>query len=457
MIGLYSLEFIILVILIILSIISFIVSLINLAFIFISDDVKKIIIKILYYASISFTIFILLELVSSVSRHLTDKCLSYDYYYVLRYFVIIPMIISTIYVIYYKKYISIINILLYALIMPFFDNIFGVNYKYIFIIITLYLLGYVVTNLLLYIKIRRNNITQYSIKEALDKLPLGVIISNNNKSIIFINEIMKNILEYNNISSRIKVNYLWNEVKSKDTVFRNNNLAILEYNNMYYMLSFDNIIKNDKNYYQIICSEITNEINTLEEIKKINIELEKQGIQIKEYINQLEELERRKALIRIKTKIHDVLAQRLSIIHQYLDNENINIDINELKKLINEMFEDIKDNNLENESLLEGIIQSYGMIGMKIIFDGNFDSINRFTSVLKIVREAATNALRHSKASILNVKHENNIITITNNGTDPEEIKFGNGLNGMTFEAKEAGFNIEILNNPFRIIIYLNN
>ena len=81
MIGLYSLEFIILVILIILSIISFIVSLINLAFIFISDDVKKIIIKILYYASISFTIFILLELVSSVSRHLTDKCLSYDDYF----------------------------------------------------------------------------------------------------------------------------------------------------------------------------------------------------------------------------------------------------------------------------------------------------------------------------------------------------------------------------------------
>ena len=119
--------------------------------------------------------------------------------------------------------------------------------------------------------------------------------------------------------------------------------------------------------------------------------------------------------------------------------------------------EDIKDNNLEYESFIEGIKESYGMIGMEIEFIGNFDSINHFATILKIVREAATNALRHSKASKLTVKLDNNTIIISNNGSNPKEIKYGNGLNGMMFEAKEVGYSIDILNNPFRIIIHLTN
>ncbi len=456
MLGLYNLEFIILTILIIILLIAFVISLINIAFIIRIENIKKSIINVIYYFSITFSIFLVLEMVSSVSRHLTSYIIVTDYYLVFRYFIILPILISIVYAIISKKYLALLNVI-YFFVLPFFDDIFGINYSIIIIILSVYSLANVIFILVSYIYNRNTKITEYSIKEALDKLPLGVIISDYNKRIIFINGMMKNILEYNNISSRIKLLDLWNEVKGLDTVFRNFDYAILQYNDMYYMFSFDNIVKDNRSYYQIICSEITNEINTLEEIKKINKELEEQGIQLKEYISKLENLEREKALIRIKTKIHDVLAQRLSIIHQYLDNDNINIDINELKKLINEMFEDIKGDNLEYESLLEGIKKSYGMIGMEINFIGNFDSINHFGSILKIVREAATNALRHSKATKLNVVLENNTITISNNGSNPKEIKYGNGLNGMMFEAKEVGFDLDIVNDPFRIIIHLNN
>ncbi len=457
MLGLYSLDYVIIVILILALLISFVISLINLTLMFKREEIKQNIVKYLYYFSVSFALFILLEIVSSVARHLAYTNIVYDYYFIFRYLIIIPIIISIIYMIYLKKYYVIGNIISYVFVFTCFDDVFGINYKYIFIIISLYNIVYVLIEFFMYLHIKNTKITQYSIKEALDKLPLGIIISDENRRIIFINEIMNNILEYNLISSRIRLFDLWNEIKSLDTVFRNNNLAILEYKNMYYMFSFDNIVKDNKSFYQIKCSEITNEINTLDEIKRINEELEQQGIQIKEYISKLEELEREKALIRIKTKIHDVLAQRLSIIHQYLDNDNLDIDINELKKLINEMFEDIKDNNLEYESFIEGIKESYGMIGMEIEFIGNFDSINHFATILKIVREAATNALRHSKASKLTVKLDNNTIIISNNGSNPKEIKYGNGLNGMMFEAKEVGYSIDILNNPFRIIIHLTN
>ena len=87
---------------------------------------------------------------------------------------------------------------------------------------------------------------------------------------------------------------------------------------------------------------------------------------------------------------------------------------------------------------------------MEIVFVGELKESN---AILKIIREAATNALRHGGATKLTVETLNGVVTITNNGTEPKVLKEGNGIKNMKFIAKENEFDIEFLLNPYRIIV----
>ena len=260
---------------------------------------------------------------------------------------------------------------------------------------------------------------------------------------------MSNILKYNDIDPRIKVIDLWDEIKNKDEIFDDENTALLKYNEEAFMIVLD---KTNDLEYQIKATNISAEYEIIDEIINANTKLEEQEKSLKDYIVKIEEIERQKSLLRVKGRIHDVFAQRLSIIHQYLDNEDIkNISNEEIKRLLIDMTKDIKeDNEASYDDVKNSIISSYELIGMKIEFVGNFDDN---PAILKIIREASTNALRHGGATELKVVCENNIITITNNGVEPALIKEGNGIKNMRFIAQENKLDLEILTKPYRIII----
>ena len=118
------------------------------------------------------------------------------------------------------------------------------------------------------------------------------------------------------------------------------------------------------------------------------------------------------------------------------------------------MTKDIKEENeLSYDDIKNNIISSYALIGMKIDFVGDFNDKEGQNGILKIIREAATNALRHGGATELKVLYSDGIITITNNGVEPTNIKEGNGIKNMRFIAKENKLELNIEYNPYRIII----
>ena len=453
--SMYSIPFSVLSILILILLAAFIFSILLITLVIKSDKLRGNVVFVIFCSSIIVDTTIALEMAASVGRHFAEGYIIFDFNNVFRYFIIISIIISLIFSIMNKRYYEIIFPMVLIPLLPEFDDLFGRYYIIYFVYVSLFIAS---RNILLFIyniKKYGSRINQFSIKETLDGLPLGIIITDYDKRIIFINETMNKILNYNKISSRIKTELIWKEIKSLDNVFLNPNLALLSYQDKYYMFSFDKIINIDGEYYQIKCSDITGEYNILEEIKEKNKHLKEQGEELRQYISKLEDIEREKSLLRIKSKVHDVLAQRLSIIHQFLDNNSNIIKIDELKKLIEEMFDDITSNDIEADSMIEGITASFGMIGMEIVFDGDFSNIKEINSVLKIIREAATNALRHGQASKLFVEKRESKIIITNNGIEPSELKFGTGLKGMKFIAEESGFSLDIYKDPFRIVISL--
>lgn len=400
---------------------------------------------ILYYCVMS-------GIIASVQRHLTEGIIVFEYYTVIRYLAISVVITSILNVIFNREYANIGIAITSIILLPVFEKVFGKGYAYIYIFCLLYYLVYSIYLVLTLYEYNKKTINNLSIKEALDSLPIGICFANKKNRIIFNNKTMINILNYNGIESRIKIIDLWDEIKSKDFIFDDENTGLLKYNDETFMVVLD---KANDLEYQIKATNISAEYEIIDEILKANQTLEEQEKSLKDYIVKIEEIERQKSLLRVKGRIHDVFAQRLSIIHQYLDNEDIqNISNEEIKKLLIDMTKDIKEENkLNYDDIKNNIISSYALIGMKIDFVGDFNDKEGQNAILKIVREAATNALRHGGASELKVEYANGIITITNNGVEPNVIKEGNGIKNMKFIAKENKLDLQIELKPYRIII----
>ncbi len=390
--------------------------------------------------------------IASIERHLTEGIIYFNYYYVIRYFMLTITIFGVLNVIFNRSYKDLIIVVISIILLPVFEGVFKESYKYIYIICVVIEFIYTIDLSLSLYQYRKNNITTLSIKEALDSLPIGICFSDKKNRIIFNNKTMINILNYNDIESRIKVIDLWDEIKKKDTIFDDSNTALLKYNDDTFMVVLE---KANDAEYQIKATNVNAEYEILEEIIKANLKLEEQEKALKDYIVKIEEIERQKSLLRVKGRIHDVFAQRLSIIHQYLDNEDIkNISNEEIKKLLIDMTKDIKEENeLGYEDTKNNIISSYELIGMKIIINGDFKENSKWNAILKIVREAATNALRHGGATELVVDNKDNVIYITNNGEEPTIIKEGNGIKNMKFIAQENKLSLELKLNPYTIII----
>ena len=445
----YSLPSSILVLMILLSLSFLIIQIVNTFFSFVNR--RNNIIKNIFNVSLILYFALVLGVIASVQRHLTEYIFSVDYYIVIRYLSILFIIITIIEIIINKSYLNIILLITSILLLPFFEYVFKNAYAYLYISFIIIYFIYALYHLLESLEYMKNNVTIMSIKEALDSLPIGICLANKKNKIIFNNITMEKILKYNGIDSRIKVIDLWKEIKNKDEIFiDDNNNAILKYEDDVYMIVLDK----SNNIYQIKASSVKAEYEIIEKIIEANNHLEAQENELKNNILKIEEVEKQKSLLRIKGRIHDVFAQRLSIIHQYLDNEDIkSISTEEIKKLVTSMTRDIKEENqLSNEDIRSNIISTYELIGMKINFVGEINK-EKENIILKIVREAATNALRHGGATTLDVVTNDNITTITNNGISPSVIKEGNGIKNIKFIAQENKLTVEFKLNPYQIII----
>ena len=450
---LYTLPVIVILFLILIAVLTILVQLAYTIFTFlIRPKEKKPLISHIFNVSLVFYYCLICGVIASVQRHITEGIITFDYYSVLRYLTIIVIVTSILNIIFNREYANIGIVVTSIILLPVFEKVFKNAYAYIYIFSILYYFIYSIYLALTLYEYNKENITNLSIKEALDRLPIGICFADKKNRIIFNNRTMIDILNYNNIESRIKVIDLFDEIKSKDTIFDDSNTGLLKYNDQTFMAVLD---KDNNEKYQIKATNITAEYEIIEEILEANAKLVEQEKSLKDYIVKIEEIERQKSLLRVKGRIHDVFAQRLSIIHQYLDNEDIqNISNEEIKKLLMDMTKDIKEENeLSYDDIKNNIISSYALIGMKIEFIGDFNDKEGQNGILKIIREAATNALRHGGATELKVLYSNGVITISNNGVEPTNIKEGNGIKNMRFIAKENKLELNIEYNPYRIII----
>ena len=296
---------------------------------------------------------------------------------------------------------------------------------------------------------KKETITDFSIKKVIDECEFGILVLKG-KGIKLINNKMYEILDKLNI----KKNYVTNIIRQSIDQLDKNYCVKVE--DKYYVF----VINNN----EIITFDITEVYELHQKLNEQNKKLKENNKKILLSIDNIEELEKEKNLLKLKNKYHDILGQNLSILQQYLNRENISQEnFEEIKFMIQKMFIDIEDTDDTNTNL-ENLIKIHKKNGTDIIIDGKLPQNKETAKVFfEIIREATTNAIRHagSLKVFVNIKEtlEETYMIITNDGRKPNEfITENQGIKDMRRKVKKLGGMFYISTVPeFSINISIKN
>ena len=320
----------------------------------------------------------------------------------------------------------------------------------LFIIVLLGIIYEIISLIYMYFRYyKKETITDFSIKKVIDECEFGILVLKGKKTKL-INNKMYEILDKLNI----KKDYVTNIIKQSIDQLDKNYCVKVE--NKYYVF----VINNN----EIITFDITEEYKLHQKLNGQNKKLKENNKKILLSIDNIEELEKEKNLLKLKNKYHDILGQNLSILQQYLNKENITQEnFEEIKFMIQKMFIDIEDTDDTNANL-ENLIKIHKKNGTDIIIDGKLPQNKEVAKVFfEIIREATTNAIRHAGSSkvFVNIKEtlEETYMIITNDGRKPNEfITENQGIKDMRRKVKKLGGMFYISTVPeFSVNISIKN
>lgn len=296
---------------------------------------------------------------------------------------------------------------------------------------------------------KKETITDFSIKKVIDECEFGILVLKGKKAKL-INNKMYEILDRLNI----KEDYVTNIIRQSINQLDKNYCVKVE--DKYYVF----VINNN----EIITFDITEEYKLHQKLDEQNKKLKENNKKILLSIDNIEELEKEKNLLKLKNKYHDILGQNLSILQQYLNKEKISQEnFEEIKFMIQKMFIDIEDTDDINTNL-ENLIKIHKKNGTDIIIDGKLPQNKETAKVFfEIIREATTNAIRHAGSSkvFVNIKEtlEETYMIITNDGRKPNEfITENQGIKDMRRKVKKLGGMFYISTVPeFSVNISIKN
>lgn len=326
----------------------------------------------------------------------------------------------------------------------------SISINSLFIIALLGIIYEIISLIYMYFRYcKKETITDFSIKKVIDECEFGILVLKGKRAKL-INNKMYEILDKLNI----KKDYITNIIKQSIDQLDKNYCVKVE--DKYYVF----VINNN----EIITFDITEEYKLHQKLNGQNKKLKENNKKILLSIDNIEELEKEKNLLKLKNKYHDILGQNLSILQQYLNKENITQEnFEEIKFMIQKMFIDIEDTDDTNANL-ENLIKIHKKNGTDIIIDGKLPQNKETAKVFfEIIREATTNAIRHAGSSkvFVNIKEtlEETYMIITNDGRKPNEfITENQGIKDMRRKVKKLGGMFYISTVPeFSVNISIKN
>ncbi len=341
-----------------------------------------------------------------------------------------------------KKYRLLLNLIVIAPLLPFFQGFLG---KWFFAYLTIVLLYFngrgVVYSVRNYQALNRE-ISVRSIKEAMDTLPSGILFASIDGNILLTNQKMQELMiEITGDVSRDI--YHWFS-KLRQMGYRSGNLMMTDSemviklsSDEYWHFVRDKLNIDGKDYWQLVAADISEQWNLIRELRNRNTMLQQKSNELRSMLSNMFDIQREQETNRLRARLHDVLSQKITLFQRWMQSDTLPTAA-QIAELIRSMKEGIENDAPENlQEIFENIIANFCDIGIEMEVTGKLPSDDAAArAFVLIVREASTNAVRHGLATMISIafseddfqytmKIEDNGIGTTGN------VVYGNGLRIM--------------------------
>lgn len=299
----------------------------------------------------------------------------------------------------------------------------------------------------------KNELSAFSIKEAIDKLPMGICFSDPLGRIILCNDLMRNLVFLLSDRSLQIINDFDSTLIKEDysvfpdgTVWQFRTQAVsVNGNDRWRQITAQNVTELYHGYIR------QNEIN--EKLREVNGRLREMYERMADDIKEKENLE-------LKVYIHDTIGRSLLTIRDIIEN---GADADGKLEALREAVSVLSSDRARLNCTMDEVRETAEKLGVKLHAEGGLPSGSTAEALTAAaVAECVTNCVRHAGGNEVYVRiaARNSAvydITITNNGKKPEgPIIEGSGLSGLRRRIEAAGGEMHTAFSPrFALLITL--
>lgn len=152
---------------------------------------------------------------------------------------------------------------------------------------------------------------------------------------------------------------------------------------------------------RIVSFDITEEYQVECELEAANKRLEAAGVELRTWVEHVQESAENEALLHMRARVHDVIGQRLSLLHRCLEDGDVtNEQLASMRPVLTDILGDLASfDKVDCEVKLESILKAFRLVGVEIHLNGVLPKDDCAAEIaVNVIRETATNAVRHAHA-----------------------------------------------------------
>ena len=384
--------------------------------------------------------------------------------------------------IYLKHPVMIPEITFMALCTPPALRLFGPSWTIVAILDVAYFLFRTTAAICVDAIRRTETLSKLSVIETVNVIPVGILATEHRSASALMNNTMRDTLGILDLPTDLgDLSDMWERLDRVAEPLRTianlqgipllsgegNEKLLIRLPNDTYKLFTREILENGERH-MTLALDVTDLALANRNLWRANLDLKDATETIREQMSLVGLVAEGEAHLKMRARVHDVVGQRLSIIHRYLEEQRIdNTSVAELKELIATVMNDLRGDAGDASTALAAVVSAFALVGVEIEVTGELPTNPRVAATLvDVIRETATNACKHGHAHTVEIQlgrkeasHGARYVTLVAHDDGDgmaknADITSGTGIAGMRRAVESLGGFLEIASkSPFVINI----
>lgn len=372
----------------------------------------------------------------------------------------------------YRRPVMLAELLLVAAATPPVVCLMGSAWTVVLIAEGAFFLFRSIAALLMDVRNRQEDITAFSTIETINVIPVGILYLDPKGRPLLMNRCMrKNLVELRMPTDLRDMSGTWSDLRklSMQTPESSANRAHIDLDRFGHdravveispseirLFVRDSVTVSGRPFERVVGLDVTEYAHAYDRLAQANHLLELAGKELQAQIEEVKKVADNAAYLRMRARVHDVIGQRLSILHRYLEEGRLDDEsLEQIDPLLRSIAAGLRSGGAsEPVEQLGDIVHAFGLVSVQIDIEGSLPEDARVAAAfLQIVREASTNATKHAQAHQIHVRlwQEGTDadaiarMTISNDGSPaPVSYREGTGIPGMRHVAQDLSGCLEV-------------